>query len=135
MIRPEQIDRAVLQDVEQYNFYAGERRLQEYMRGKRTDRWGNSNVHCCCVSTDGLFYWHDWTCYRRGSEVHGFQPCIPVGLLLDLDEGTLSNYQRGHKLVTLKDGLSGEYCWYTTTYSVGATISTISIERGLAPDE
>ena len=99
------------------------------------DRWGDSNVHCCCVGSDGDFDWHDWTCYRSGSEVHGFQRRLPVGLLLDLDEGTLSIYQRGQKVATLKDGLSGEYCWYTTTYSVGATISTISIERGLAPDE
>ena len=40
-----------------------------------------------------------------------FNPCLLVGLLLDLDEGTLSVYKNGRRLGTMKDGLSGEYCW------------------------
>jgi len=32
-------------------------------------------------------------------------------MLLDLDSGTLSVYQDGLRLGTLKDGLAGEYCW------------------------
>ena len=56
----------------------------------------------------------------------------PIGLLLDLDEGTLSMYQNGQRLATLKDGLSGEYCWYA---GVDSSSESISIERGLAPQE
>ena len=37
-----------------------------------------------------------------------------VGMLLDLDEGTLSLYINGEKKGVLKDGLSGEYCWMAT---------------------
>ncbi|EJK69480.1 hypothetical protein THAOC_09257, partial [Thalassiosira oceanica] len=33
------------------------------------------------------------------------------GMLLDLGNGTLSVYQNGQRLGTLKDGLAGEYCW------------------------
>ena len=48
-----------------------------------------------------------------------------IGLLLDLDEGTLTVYKNGRRLGVMKDGLSGEYCWYTSIYSSG--------ERGTLP--
>ena len=34
-----------------------------------------------------------------------------IGMLLDLDEGTLSVYKNGRKLGVLKNGLAGPYCW------------------------
>jgi len=34
-----------------------------------------------------------------------------LGLLLDLDEGTLSVYKNGVRLGTMMSGLSGEYVW------------------------
>ena len=78
----------------------------DQLRGKSTDRWGDSNVHCCYVNDSGYFYWHDWTSHHPYSgRVDSFQQGIPIGLLLDLDEGTLSIYQRGQKLATLKDSL------------------------------
>ena len=103
-----------------------------HLSGKQTDRWGDSNVHCCNVCIDGYFSWYDWTSRHPSIKVDGLQRGVPIGLLLDLDEGTLSIYQRGQRLVTLKDGLSGEYCWYATTFS---GFDSISIERGPAPDE
>ncbi|EJK55627.1 hypothetical protein THAOC_24625 [Thalassiosira oceanica] len=59
-------------------------------------------------------------------DVDGFQSDTPIGLLLNLDEGTLSVYQNAHRVATLKDGLSGEYCWYARVYGD----DTILIERG-----
>ena len=133
VVRPVQInDGLMVGDVGLDYVSPGDARLWGHLRGKRTDRWGDSNVHCCNVCIDGYFSWYDWTSRHPSIKVDGLQRGVPIGLLLDLDEGTLSIYQRGQRLVTLKDGLSGEYCWYATTYS---GFDSISIERGPAPDE
>ena len=34
-----------------------------------------------------------------------------IGLVLDLDEGTLDVYKNDRRLGTMKSGLVGEYCW------------------------
>ena len=47
-------------------------------------------------------------------------------MLLDLGEGTLSVYQNGRRVGTLKDGLAGEYCWIAGLGSSG----NLSIQRG-----
>ena len=52
--------------------------------------------------------------------------CITLGILLDLDEGTLSVYQNGRRVGTLKDGLAGEYCWIAGFFSE----CDVSIQRG-----
>lgn len=53
-----------------------------------------------------------------------------VGLLLDLDAGTLTVYKNG----VMKDGLSGEYCWLMSVQ--GASNSTaVQIKRGYIPKE
>ena len=52
-----------------------------------------------------------------------------VGMLLDLDDGTLSMYKNGRKLGVMKRGLSGPYCWAASLYS-GARVK---IERGEIP--
>ena len=49
-----------------------------------------------------------------------------LGMLLDLDEGTLSVYQNGRRVGTLKDGLAGEYCWCAGFFCSG----DVSIQRG-----
>ncbi|EJK72103.1 hypothetical protein THAOC_06400 [Thalassiosira oceanica] len=104
----------------------------EYLLGQRTTRWTDSNVHFCSVSVHGRFRsmssWSDWLSFKPILLVQGLQFNNPIGLLLDLDEGTLSFYQNDQRLATLKDGFSGEYCWYA---SVGDATS-ISIERGSA---
>jgi len=54
----------------------------------------------------------EWTSVQLTRRIDGVQQYAPVGLLLDLDEGVLSLYQNGQRLATLKDALSGKYCWY-----------------------
>ena len=99
-----------------------------YLSSKRTDRWSESNVHCCCVwGTFGEVYWQDWKRKERTKKIDGIQSRTPIGLLLDLDEGALSVYQNGERLAVAKDGLSGEYCWYTELYIGG---SFVTIQRG-----
>ena len=99
-----------------------------FLRGKRTERWNGSSVHCCGVwGTFDEIYWHDWRNNQRTKKIDGcLESGHPIGLLLDLDQGMLSVYQKGEILATVKDGLSGEYCWYTELY-IGDT--SVSIQR------
>ncbi|EJK69279.1 hypothetical protein THAOC_09474 [Thalassiosira oceanica] len=135
VVRPVQIELSDFGEGALNDFSPGMRIFWEYLIDQRTDRWTDSNVHCCSVSVIvnsvlgiDISSWYDWTGDHPITLVHGFQFDNQIGLLLDLDEGTLSIYQ-DQKLATLKDGLSGEYCWFA---AVGDTTS-ISIERGLAP--
>lgn len=54
-----------------------------------------------------------------------------LGILLNLDEGTLSIYQDNQKLGIMKSGLEGEYCWGGCM--IGA--STVLITRGTVPTD
>ena len=132
VVRPVQINRSDFDVGELRSFYPGAPSFREYLIGQRTNRWSDSNVHCCNVSLfTGKSYWYDWASPQPEVRVvGGFQSNTPFGLLLDLDEGTLSAYQNGQRLATLKDGLSGEYCWYASL--IDNVI--ISIERGLASE-
>lgn len=83
----------------------------------------NSNVQCCmygsasrkCLSSD----WggdsdddeavvESWDGSESMSLLAGDGE---IGMLLDLDEGTLSLYKNGRKLGVMKRGLTGPYCW------------------------
>ena len=76
----------------------------------------NNNIQCCMynVST-GFCYTSDWESDRPaivtwdGSE-HVYSG-DELGMLLDLDEGTLSIYKNGRKLGVATKGLAGPYCW------------------------
>ena len=127
VVRPVQIIRSDFDDGLR-GFSPTTPRFKEYLRGKQTDRWNDSNVHCCEVGAYGGFCWSDWTRDKEDTWIEGFQGGAPIGLLLDLDDGTLSVYQNGRSLGVMKDGLSGEYCWYATVFG-----KPITIKRGLAP--
>ncbi|EJK48846.1 hypothetical protein THAOC_32325 [Thalassiosira oceanica] len=104
----------------------------------RTARW-EGDVDFChfYLSGEGECYYSNF----NWEEGHGNTKSIwegvddydcrneKLGLLLDLDIGTLSVYQNGQKLGTLKDGLAGVYCWiagFIGSYGSGSA----SIERG-----
>ena len=81
--------------------------------------------------TDGFYYWYDWTGgYEKAVNWEGRGDydgeCNTLGMLLDLGEGTLSVYQNGRRLGTLKDGLAGEYCWIAGFFGSG----DVTIQRG-----
>ena len=49
-----------------------------------------------------------------------------IGMVLDLDEGTLDVYKNDRRLGTVMSGLVGEYCWVVTllnAYRVGTEVS------------
>ena len=54
-----------------------------------------------------------------------------IGMLLDLDEGTISVYKNGRFLGVMKRGLAGPYCWVASIYrgKLG-TSSSVTIKRG-----
>ncbi|EJK54746.1 hypothetical protein THAOC_25601 [Thalassiosira oceanica] len=72
--------------------------------------------------------WCDPTTSRVGEEGIGLvdEDCTTLGMLLDLDDGTLSVYQNGRRLGALKDELAGEYCWTAGFCGEG----DVSIRRG-----
>ncbi|EJK66425.1 hypothetical protein THAOC_12661 [Thalassiosira oceanica] len=131
VIRPVQMNRPDFGEGELDSFSPALDRFWEYLIGQRIARWTDSNVHCCSLSTDGIYCWDDWASDHPTMSIDGFQRNAPIGLLLDLDEGTLSIYQNGQRLATLKDGLSGEYCWFATFWENAC----FSIKRGSAPGE
>ena len=55
-------------------------------------------------------------------------PCT-IGMLLDLDEGTLSVYNNGRKLGVMKRGLAGHYCWVVAI----APGTKVTIKRETVP--
>ena len=115
--------------------------VAEKLRSQRTARWGHSNVHCCSYHCSaGSCNWTDWDnerSYERSSSSNwpgreGFwAESGTIGLLIDLNEDTLSVFKNGRRLGVMKDGLGGEYVWF-----VGAARSacTISMSKGRAPN-
>ncbi|EJK77798.1 hypothetical protein THAOC_00348 [Thalassiosira oceanica] len=102
----------------------------------RSGEWGDGNVHTCeygcCL---GRMSWTDWededsehlNLYWEGMESCGTGDAI--GMLLNLDEGTLTIYKNNRRLGVMKDGLSGSYCWYATVEH-----ATVTIRRGTPPN-
>lgn len=98
-----------------------------------------NSIQCClyyaplgdCYSSD----WGDSTeDYPTGSTWEGSESISAdsggsIGMLLDLDEGTLSVYKNGRKLGVMKRGLAGPYCWVV---SLGRH-SQITMKRGTIP--
>ena len=116
----------------------------------------NNNVDCCLFDTctgEGLFRkrWREWTeseliamdeGQRLLNEMQNV--CIPthwqgmeeirenlfkIGMVLDLDEGTLDVYKNDRRLGTLKRGLVGEYCWAVLLAPGGTAKVSVSISR------
>ena len=55
----------------------------------------------------------DW----EGMEGSLGEESFKIGMVLDLDEGTLDVYKNDRRLGTMMSGLSGEYCWAFTRIS------------------
>lgn len=96
----------------------------------------NGSIKCCLLTVGATVkkcWWHDWeedygVDDWEGSE--GFHIGDEVGMLLDLEDGTLSVYRNGRRLGVMKDGLSGEYCWVSTLCHNG---DSVRIEKGSIP--
>jgi hypothetical protein len=77
--------------------------------------------HCFYRTDDG-------NCHPGDFAWEGMQPAWEgdcVGMLLDLDQGSMSIWKNGEKLgVMQRDGLSGPLCWAVTMASSSARIES-----------
>jgi len=110
------------------------------LRQERTDSWGDSTVHYCSLAVgsrefhnNGRCFWCDWLKFREINDwgcSEAFENSDEIGMVLDLDAGTLCVYKNGRRLGIMKDGLSGDYCWAATIWSHG---EGVSIKKGTIP--
>ena len=111
--------------------------LRQELRGERTERWGDSNVHYCGVMSEVKTIWFsdfvNEQCESWDRQGYGFSTGDKLGVLLDLDAGTLTVYKNGRRLEgIMKSGLTGEYCWVATMWTDG---DSIRIEKGAVPTD
>ena len=108
--------------------------ISQKLRSQSTAKWGGSNIHCCAYYCyDGCCFWTDWdddTNYPVWQGREGLGGSGAIGLLLDLDDGTLSVYKDGRRLGVMKDGLGGHYCWFVAVCSA----YTIGLSKGRVPN-
>ena len=101
-----------------FNFFM--RKFFGYFLAARTDTWGSGNVHSCnYFSAHGKMIWTNWDEPVESREWEGMEGCESgdtVGMLLDLDVGTLSLYKNNRRLGVMKDGLDGSYCWNVSVW-------------------
>lgn len=105
------------------------------LQKERTERWGDGSVNFCGLLTGvtGHCFWSRWQ-GTNSDELGGrvgnvrFSLGDEIGLLLDLDVGTLSVFKNGRRVCVMKDGLSGEYCWCGVISS-----GQLRIEKGPIP--
>ena len=97
-----------------------------------------NNINDCCMyyTMNGVSYSSNWSdptddiiSDRNWEGLENMSSNGEVGLLLDLDEGTLSVYKNRRKLGVVKSGLAGQYCWVVSMFS-GVQVT---IKRGTIP--
>ena len=113
-----------------FNFYTIYLLHNEFL-AERTVEWGG-NVHACQYSCgDGILCWTNWEADEDAywEDWEGREDCQSgdtLGMLLNLDEGTLTVYKNNRRLGMMKDGLLGSYCWYVSVWEDSA----VAVKRG-----
>ena len=72
--------------------------------------------HCFYTTYDGACYpsYNHWEGRQNATELGD-----RIGLLLDLDQGTMTVYKNDERLGVMATGLSGEYSWAVSLYYTG----------------
>jgi hypothetical protein len=96
-----------------YNIIVGVIRPSWNVEGGRNAPWVDS--HCFHDTDDGHRYPgpHDWE--GRQDALEGDR----IGVLLDLDQGSMTVYKNDKRLGVMATGLSSEYCWAVTLMNSG----------------
>ncbi|EJK54878.1 hypothetical protein THAOC_25456 [Thalassiosira oceanica] len=80
--------------------------VSDKLRSQRIAKWGDSDIHCCSYDCyDGRCRGTDWDTDVTFYEWHGRERLDgngTIGLLLDLDEGTLSVFKNNRRLGVMK---------------------------------
>ena len=112
------------------DFYFFEPSFYDDFLAARTDEWGSGNVHVCqyVTLTGGRMSWTNWAGEEQlvadWEGMEGYRTSQILGMLLEMNEGTLAVYKDNRRLGVMKDGLSGPYCWLATLLG-----STVAIKR------
>ena len=121
---------------------------RKLLLAEKTDEWGDNLHFCSYHSEEGACFFANWNDEDRdededehwpGDEWEGREPApvvnnLAVGLLLDLDAGTLSVFKDGRKLGVMKEGLTGAYCWFVFQYAGHfRSKCSINVKRGMPP--
>eukprot|EP01046_Picozoa_sp_COSAG06_P031514 COSAG06_NODE_3074_length_5891_cov_6.288847_1_plen_302_part_00 len=86
--------------------------------------------HCFYSTFDGMRFpgRYDWEGMQRAKEVGD-----RIGLLLDLDQGTMTVYKNDERLGVMATGLSGEYSWAVSIYGQGHSARIEAVEAPASP--
>ena len=106
---------------------------ENFTQRKGSEQYNNT-VNCCLyfAGGDGCCLSHDWESEFSEQNWEGMESLSPpykIGMLLDLDEGTLSVYKNERKLGVMKRGLAGHYCWVVSLHT-----GQVTIKRGTVPE-
>jgi len=129
VMRPGQANQLTSETPTTRQFY------QHFTRSDMVSGVGQNNkVQCCMIHHNGNRCLSDWG--DNFAEIGGtwdgmesFTYGDEIGMLLDLDDGTLSVYKNGRKLGVMKSGLAGQYCWVAALFR-GVDVT---IKRGTVP--
>ena len=130
LMRPGQANQGASYTPLYSNFY---RNFSRYI-GHGELKEQNNNIQCCMyITKSGNCHTSDWNSSRSDVNtwegIEGISSDGEIGMLLDLDEGTLSVYKNGRKLGVMKSGLVGSYCWFASMHRG----SQVTIKRGTIP--
>jgi len=94
----------------------------------------NNSIQCCMYGINSgnciVSNWRDSTAKRETWEgLETMWSDGEIGMLLDLDEGTLTVYKNGQRLGVMKKGLAGPYCWVVSMHKG----TQITLKRGTIP--
>lgn len=119
------------EDKDDFSFI-GVPSLKPDFLAQKSDDWGNGDVHACEYgSFTGEMSWTSWADEGDGvlgEHWEGMEGCTTgdiLGMLLNLNKGTLAIYKNSRRLGVMKDGLSGPYCWYADL----ANRDTVTIKK------
>ena len=84
-------------------------------QAQKTREWGGDNVHACYyLAHNGHTFSTNWEDFEEFGWPDEVERCFcgdTVGMLLDLDRGTLTLYRNNRLQAVIADGLSGPFCW------------------------
>ena len=110
--------------------------LNEYLQQEWTERWGDGDVQWCMYSQwEGTCSWSDWETDSSdkydvrwsGMEAFEFEDG-ELGLLLDLDAGTLTAYKNGRRLGIMKDVSTCHGCQIDIFYSIQLPVTYFLVD-------
>ncbi|EJK61117.1 hypothetical protein THAOC_18445 [Thalassiosira oceanica] len=142
-------DKKGLSDFDPICYEVEYRKFRQPLLAEKTDDWGE-DLHCCSYhSGEGKCFHVNWNNEDKnvedgwgGDDWEGMEPMsmtdsLVVGLLLDLEKGTLSVFKDGQKLGVMKEGFTGAYCWYFGRYGGNGDNDrfSVKINRGMPPIE